>query len=195
MQDPRDGMRSRGFTLIELMIAVAIISVLTTLAVLSFKRVSSRARAAEVYGMLGEFRAKEEAYRAEFSVFCNTKTTCTTAAAESDFYPALLSAQEPKLKAVSSATWPVAWTSLGISTTKNALYCGYVVVAGCGSANATCAGFTAGTNGSALFAGTQPTGAWWYAMATCDQDGRSTTNSIYETSMNSATVAVLNEGQ
>ncbi|MEO6952930.1 MAG: hypothetical protein ABI321_14080 [Polyangia bacterium] len=177
------------------MIAVAIISVLTTLAVISFKRVSSRARSAEVYGMLGELRTKEEAYRAEYSVYCNTQSTCATTASESTFYPALVT-QEPKLKPVSSATWPAAWTALGISTSKSALYCGYVVVAGCGSASgASCAGFTAGANGAALFGGTQPTGAWWYATGTCDQDGVPGTNTIYETPMNTATVTVLNEGQ
>lgn len=193
MQGDSSGMRSRGFTLIELMIAVAIISVLTTLAVLSFKRVSSRARASEVYGMLGEVRSKEEAYRAEFSVYCNAKTDCASAADETTFYPALLTAQEPKLKPISAGTWPVAWTTLGISAGKSALYCGYTIVAGAGSTSGT--GFTAGTMGAAFLGGVQPTGVWWYALATCDQDGRTGTNTVYETAMNTATIAVINEGQ
>jgi prepilin-type N-terminal cleavage/methylation domain-containing protein len=59
-----------GFTLIELMVVVAIIGVLTALALPAFNRYAYRARAAEAPVFLGEIRQREESYRAEFFQYC-----------------------------------------------------------------------------------------------------------------------------
>src|SRR5262245_35290477 len=79
-----------GFTLVELMIVVAILTVLVAVAGTAYRKYMDAGRTAEVYGMLGEFRAKEEAYRAENGVYLSTSTT-----GETDFYPALLGSGEP----------------------------------------------------------------------------------------------------
>jgi len=55
----------RGFTLIELMIVVAIISVLAVVAGTAYRKYADKARSSEVFAMFGEIRAKEEGYRAE----------------------------------------------------------------------------------------------------------------------------------
>lgn len=186
--------RQSGFTLVELMIVVAIIGLLAVISLGSYHKYTNKARASEVYAMLGEFRAKEEAYRAENSVYCSTVATAAASCAsgsENTVFPALLAAGEPVAKSVSGAAW--GWTTgLGINPGKSQLYCGYTVVAG--GPNATDWG-NAGTNGSAMFASTQPTTAWWYATAICDNDGNASVNARFTTTMNTTSVVVANEGR
>ena len=66
--------RRRGFTLVELMIVVVIVGVLAVVAMSAYRRHINAARKAEVYSMFGEIRAKEEAYRTEFSSYLQTGT-------------------------------------------------------------------------------------------------------------------------
>jgi type IV pilus assembly protein PilA len=61
--------RSAGFTLIELMIVVAIIGILAAIAVPNFLRFALRAKSAEGKATLAAIRTAEEAYYAEFSVY------------------------------------------------------------------------------------------------------------------------------
>lgn len=58
-----------GFTLTEMMVVVAIIGVLSSVAVMSFRRYSVRVRVGEAYAMLGLIKAREEIYRAEFNQY------------------------------------------------------------------------------------------------------------------------------
>jgi prepilin-type N-terminal cleavage/methylation domain-containing protein len=47
--------RQRGFTLIEIMLVVAIIGIISTLAIPGYQRMSARARKAELHTVLGKF--------------------------------------------------------------------------------------------------------------------------------------------
>ncbi|MFK7998080.1 MAG: type IV pilin protein [Polyangiales bacterium] len=63
--------RSRhGFSLIELMITVAIIGVLAAIAVPSFQGYLQRSRTTEATTFLADIRQKQETYRAEFGAYC-----------------------------------------------------------------------------------------------------------------------------
>jgi len=59
----------KGFTLIELMIVVAIIGLLAAIAVPSFLRFQLRARSSEAKTSLAAIRSLEESYFAEFSIY------------------------------------------------------------------------------------------------------------------------------
>ncbi len=61
--------RKAGFSLIELMVAVAIIGTLASMAIPSYQRMQLRTRAAEGRTNLASLRTSEEGYFAEFSTY------------------------------------------------------------------------------------------------------------------------------
>jgi prepilin-type N-terminal cleavage/methylation domain-containing protein len=173
----------RGFTLIELMIVVTIIAVLTVVAGTAYRKYADAGRTAEVYSLLGDFRAKEEAYRAENSVYLSTTTS-----GETDYFPVLQAHGEPVAKDATPGAQPASWVTLGVNPGKGQLYCGYVAIAG----DATGWG-VAGTDGKALWSNTQPTTVWWYVHASCDNDGNAALNATFTTGSASTTVVSANE--
>jgi hypothetical protein len=136
-------------------------------------------RSSEVYAMLGEIRSKQEAYRAEYAVYAGVGGSETT------FFPALGSS-EPKSKSVTTGQ-PTWWSDLGIAPTRKSLYCGYTTIGGPAT------GAPSGTRGKAMLP--TVTSVWWYAVATCDNDGdaNSSHNAYFQTS--SATNSVYAENE
>jgi len=63
--------RKAGFTLLEMMIVVAIIGILSAIAIPAFRSYIQRSRTAEAFTFLGEIRQRQEAYRAEFGQYCS----------------------------------------------------------------------------------------------------------------------------
>jgi prepilin-type N-terminal cleavage/methylation domain-containing protein len=186
-------MRQQGFTLVELMIVVVIIGVLAVVAGTSYKKYTNQGRTAEVMAMFGEFRAKEEAYKAELNIYCNTSASACngTSQSETAYWPALIAGAEPKAKDISTGV-PTPWTTLGINPQRRQLYCGYVAVAGAANVAPT------GTDGVAIFSqftGSTPQTPWYYLHATCDNDGNSSVNIIFTTAMNTTAVNVQNENR
>ena len=184
-------MRRNGFTLVELLIVVTIIGVLAVVAGTAYRKYSDSGRTAEVYAMFGEFRAKEEAYRAETSRYVTT-----TAVGETDYYPALLATGlEPKAKfwGPPNATPPASWTTLGINPGKTQLYCGYVAVSGPAGSWGAFAGPMGEKFRNSGAIGPPPATPWWYVNASCDNDGNATTNATFTTASSSTTVYSANE--
>ena len=58
-----------GFTLVELMIVVAIVAILAAIAIPSYLRFQSKAKTAEATNNLGAVRTAQETYRAENDVY------------------------------------------------------------------------------------------------------------------------------
>ncbi len=62
----------KGFTLIELMIVVAIIGILAAIAIPNFMNYQCKAKQSEAKANLGTIRTGQEAYRAEFDEYAGT---------------------------------------------------------------------------------------------------------------------------
>ena len=75
--------QQRGFTLIELMIVVAVIAVLAAIAVPNYLEQSRKGRRAEASRAVGEFQLAMERWRAENPSYAN----CTGAGCGSGTYP------------------------------------------------------------------------------------------------------------
>ncbi|MDY0001841.1 MAG: prepilin-type N-terminal cleavage/methylation domain-containing protein [Polyangia bacterium] len=175
----------RGFSIVELLIVVAVIGILSAVGVVAYNRYVNRSRQSEVFAMIGAIRSAQEAYKAESSRYLGTGTS------ETDFYPVLgSSGREPSRKSWDPAAHgKTSWQSLAVSSPSKGLYCGYVVVAG--AANDLTG---AGARGITLFNNQAPSRAWYYIRAECDFDGKSGTNSSYETTFDNEVVFVDNEG-
>lgn len=162
--------RQPGFSLLEMMIVVAIVITLSVVAMGAYRRHMDNARRSEVVAVFAEIRLREEAYRAEFSSYLSS------GANEDDFWP-VLGAGEPAAKAWQPT--PGNWAALGVNPGKAQVYCGYSVVAGAaGSLGG------AGARGLAAFP-VAPQAPWWYANATCDNDGNPGTNAMFVTTSES----------
>jgi len=164
---------ARGFTLIELMIVVAILSVVAALAITSYSRYLRHSARSEVLAMLGEIRIKEEAYLAEYSAYL-TATHSLNGTLETDVHPALLGSSEFKIKSWGTPA-DTRWgdTGLAIHTPRTQLYCGYVAKAGAAST-----GPGSGTAGASILSGAPTSGSnitvpWFYARGCCDFDSTS----------------------
>ncbi len=66
--------RREAFTLIELMIVVAIIGILAAVAIPAFRSYIYRSQVSEAYTFLGEVKQRQEAYRAEFGMYAGDGT-------------------------------------------------------------------------------------------------------------------------
>ncbi len=66
--------RRQGYTLIELMIVVAIVGILAAVAIPSFQSYLQRSRTTEAVVFLGEIKQRQESYRAEFGQYCDVPT-------------------------------------------------------------------------------------------------------------------------
>lgn len=170
--------RRAGFTLVELMIVVAIVTVLSVVAAGAYRRYTNNARKTEVYALFAEIRGKEEAYRAEFSSYLNS-----SAAGETDLWPVLLGAGqgEPKAKPWQPFPGGSNWAVIGVNPAKSMVYCGYSIVAGVPAQAPT------GALGLGAFP-VAPTTFWWYAVAQCDNDGNGPPNATFVTASDRDTV-------
>lgn len=179
--------RTRGFSLVELMVVVAVVSILATIAATSYRRYVARVRVTEVTAMFAEFRAKEEAYRAEYGQYANVTSgdtapwPCLDQTREplpKDWASGGVGAQAPVAGCAANFPWafgrgqtPPGGTlqpGLNITPYRPQVYCTYSLTAGAAGAPLIGAGLSA--RSSAAY-GPTPQVPWWVATALCDSDG------------------------
>jgi len=79
----------RGFTLVELMIVVAIVGVLAILAVVGFSKLIGSSRTTEAIGTVNAIKVAQEAYHAETGTYANLSSTLCTTTSCSSLYPTI----------------------------------------------------------------------------------------------------------
>jgi len=105
----------KGFTLIELMIVIAIIGILAAVAIPSYQNYTKRAKASEAKIMLDAIRTNEEAYKAQNNNYTSSMTLLGNPAANATYYAYTLAATSTTF--TGTATPTAAGTTAGLTGT------------------------------------------------------------------------------
>jgi prepilin-type N-terminal cleavage/methylation domain-containing protein len=194
-----------GFTLVELLIVVAILGLLASLATVGYRRYVGRARLTEATTILAEMVSKEQVYFLEFGMYLplradNVITLPSANENAAAFYPSNPSAAafESSRTAVNisnPASWPTAWRSVGLRPREPALYCTYLVNAG-GNGQVSPPGATYAPTLLGTLTATSP--PWFYGLAVCNLTGAAgfpNGATVMGVSSNRSAVRKYNDGQ
>jgi len=182
--------REAGFTLVEMMVTVAVIAILAVIVMPSFSRESRKTKAfSEVQPLFNDLRVRLEQFMQERGTYPPTigEDTLAPAATPNGTLHVLYS---------DLVQLPLAWRDIKVRPSGNSeVYCGYTWVTG--PANGGVVGPIAGGSATASppvgFGFTAPATAWYYLLAQCDMDGNGSF-SYYFSSSTDPRIQKLNEG-
>jgi type IV pilus assembly protein PilE len=99
-------MRVRGFTLIELMITVAVVALLATIALPSYTAYLTRGKIADAVASLADYRVKMEQYFQDNRNYGTASASCPVTAATSQYFTfsCLVGAATPSVSYTATAT-------------------------------------------------------------------------------------------
>jgi type IV pilus assembly protein PilA len=182
--------RSRGFTLIEMMIVVVIVGVVATLAVVGYRKIVQSAHVSEGTSMVQNIRVAQEAYHSETQQYANVSKDLTQS-----WYPAtphyqIQTAWGADCSAVCNSG--MQWTALPLHIDGPLLF-GYATVAYPASTNPSTIPLSY-ANASLTLPQSVPTD-WYVVAAVADLDGDSTTATLVVGVSWSNQLQVVNEGQ
>lgn len=193
-----------GFTLVELLIVVAIIGLLASLASVGYRRYVGRARLTEGVTVLSEMASKEQIYFLEFGMYLplradNVITLPSANEGAGAFYPsnpttATFESSRTAVTISNPAAWPAAWRSIGLRPREPALYCTYMVNAG-GTGGAWPVGSTYAPSMLGTITATSP--PWFYGLAVCNLTGPAgfpTGATVLGVSSNRSALRTFNDG-
>ncbi|MCA9583001.1 MAG: type II secretion system protein [Myxococcales bacterium] len=145
-----------GFTLIELMVVVAIVGILAAIAVPVFSGYVNRAKASEAINFIGIIRLRQESYRSEFGQYADAPVA-TDSTAGLTFTPTTVPGALPTM-------WPStgvsAWIQLGAAP-DGPVRCQFATVGGAPASAPAGLGFSNNN-------------FWFLAQARCDLDDDNT---------------------
>ncbi|MFN0248201.1 MAG: type IV pilin protein [Kofleriaceae bacterium] len=181
MRKPR-----RGFTLIEMMIVVAVIAILAIVVVPTFFRDSNKTRSiSEVTPMFTELSNKLEQYKSETGRYVNGGTLDNSSPVVCPSAPN----KNGVPAAATCATVGTAWAELRVAPPQTNVRCSYEIQVGdIGE------GYQ-GTVPSGITFTAPATIGWWTLLATCDADGEGSgsTNGKFFMSSVDATLQKVND--
>ncbi len=166
----------KGFTLVEMMIVIVILGILAAIAIISFRKYVQHAKTSEVYTMLGDIRAKQEGYRAEFSQYCDVSGNHQLS--DGGRFPATAPRSDGTKVAWTAPS--VRWQQLGFAA-HAPVYASYTVASGLPTNSCTGSCPTMNINDH-----------WWAAWGILDLDGDGTF-STYEAINATTDVVAISE--
>jgi prepilin-type N-terminal cleavage/methylation domain-containing protein len=182
----REPSAERGFTLIELMIVVAIVAILAVVVVPTFLKSANKTKGkTEVTAMFAEIAMKEEAYKSE------SPTNTYLAAAKCHTGGAQKTAYNFQTTCITTGS---AWETLRIQPPESSMYCAYQVFVGTKTDPLLPPGTFKNSRGSAGTAEPSLSSGWWYVVADCDEDSHGGTNAKYYMSSLDQVLQVTNSG-
>lgn len=172
----------KGMTLIELMIVVAIIGVLATMAIVSYTKSTNKAKiSTEVAAIFAEIKIRQEAFNVEAGEYMSTGT------GETDVWPGAPTGTSAPMAFL---PLPATWAALRFASDKSAVYCSYVSIAGDAGDSA-----NVGTIAYTDFSFSPPNNNWYYILAECDANNDPTENSFYFARSDREGIAKFQEGK
>lgn len=188
----REGNAERGFTLIELMIVVAIVAILAIVVVPSFMSSATKSKArtetaamfSEIATKQGQFYAEQQRFLGQMSSAPNFDgtTTCPSAVPAANY-----------VFKTSCITNGSAWERLRIVPSESALRCQYTMTAGL--AGTTFTPPTGFKNSQGVLGAAEPalSSSWFYLHARCNNTGDTGFSEYYQSSIDRK-IQARNEG-